>query len=509
MEKIKYKVEIPGNGKEIIAFSAEFQRVNILLGGNGTGKSKILGQLKGHVNSFGTVRPLIYVEGGRTMVIPDSLRLDNKNFNQYRTYQQTETVYKRKRQTTISQRIKDALILLEQKEQEINNVFAKGAHEWDLNGRESNFPIKPQAPLERLFEIFNEVFPSITLKFISAQKQLKCYKNGNEYPPSQLSDGEKQIFCLLADIFMLTEPNSLILVDEPELNLNPGLACRFWDILENELPESIFIYATHCVSFAMRRHVDYVIVLSKNAESTTSIEDISEIDPNDLRELLGAIPSILSSSSAIAVEGKENSFDQSFYRWLLDDHDIEVIPIGGCSDVHSVANKTGVWDKIAPSVKIVGVIDSDYRNEEELNNFKKGFTHVLDYHEVESYLCNPKLICEIASKLSVLDIIPEESQIEDFIIKSFEDKINHIAAQRTFARGKIRLGVSVSKNVLSNISDEAELKAAISIEAEKEEKKAADFIGQARILEILNEELELCKKALSEKSIPMILSLIP
>ena len=272
MEKTKYKIDIPGNGKEIIPFSAEFQRINIVLGGNGTGKSKILNQLKSHVNSFGFARQLICVEGGRTMTIPDSLQLDQRNFNQYRTFQQTENSYKSKRQATISQRIKDALILLEQKEQEINNTFAKEAHDWDLNGRINSFPLKPQAPLERLFDIFNEVFPSITLKFISAQKSLRCYKNGNEYSPSQLSDGEKQIFCLLADIFMLTEPGSLIIVDEPELNLNPGLACRFWDILENELPESIFIYATHCVSFAMRRHVDYVVVLSKTLGCVTTIE---------------------------------------------------------------------------------------------------------------------------------------------------------------------------------------------------------------------------------------------
>jgi hypothetical protein len=308
---------------------------------------------------------------------------------------------------------------------------------------------------------------------------------------------------------MLTEPKSLVLVDEPELNLNPGLACRFWDILENELPETIFIYATHCVSFAMRRHVDYVIVLSKSLDCATSIDDLSEIAPNDLRDLLGAIPSILSSSSAIAIEGTENSFDQTFYRWLLNDHDIEVIPIGGCSDVHNVANKTGVWDKIAPSVKIVGVIDSDYRNEGELNNFKNGSTHVLDYHEVESYLCNPKLITEIAEKLSVLDPIPSEADLTNFILESFESQIHNISAQRTFARGKIRLGVSVSKKALSKVESEEDLKGVISVEAKKEEQKATDFIGEAKILAILEEELKECKEAFEKKDLTKILKLIP
>ncbi|HEX9600590.1 MAG TPA: AAA family ATPase, partial [Mariniflexile sp.] len=241
MEKINYKIEITGNGKDISKFSGEFERINVILGGNGTGKSKLINQLKTHINSFGGSRPLIYVEGGRTVNIPSSLQITNQDFNQYRTFEQTETNYKQKRNNTLTARIKDALILLEQTEQEINNKYAKDAHEWNLNGQISTFPLKPIAPLEKLFELFNEVFPSITLTFNSGNKSLRCSKNGNEYNPSQLSDGEKQIFCLLADIVVLTEVNSLILVDEPELNLNPGLACRFWDIVEFELPTAIFI----------------------------------------------------------------------------------------------------------------------------------------------------------------------------------------------------------------------------------------------------------------------------
>lgn len=506
----KYKIQFPkdiGNGAP--EFQAEFDRVNIILGGNGTGKSKVLNKLKEHVNSFGMNRQLIYVEGGRTINIPHSLQLTRSDFDTYRTFEQTERQYKSKLNSSISQRIKDALILLEQKEQEINNVFAKDARNWDVEGRQTPFPIKPQAPLERLFEVFNEVFPSISLQFNTAQKNLICLKDGNQYSPAQLSDGEKQIFCLLADIFILAEPQSLILIDEPELNLNPGLACRFWDTLENELPDSIFIYATHCVSFAMRNHVNYIIVLSKQPNHTTAIEDIGDIDSSDLRELLGAIPSILSSSKALAVEGKENSFDQSFYRWLLNDNDLEVIPVGGCSEVFSVATKTGVWEKIAPSVKIAGVIDSDYRNENELVKLRNGVTHVLDYHEVESYLCNPKLIHEIASKLSVLDTIPTVEQIENIILEEFENKINYIVAQRTFARGKVRLGVSVSKRVLKEINTTEDLKEKVKEEAIKESNKAIDTIGEEKILEILNEELIRCQKAINDKNIAEIMTLIP
>ena len=505
----KYQINIPVSAKELVPFSAEFHRVNIILGGNGTGKSKLLNRLKTQINSFGEPRQLIYVEGGRAMIIPDSLQLSQTDFNQYKTYLETEKFYKSKRQSKISTRIKDALILLEQQEQEINNQFATEAYNWNLSGRKTPFPIKPQAPLEKLFEIFNEVFPSITLNFNTAAKTLRCIKNGIEYAPSQLSDGEKQIFCLLTDIFMLAESKSLILVDEPELNLNPGLACRFWDIVENELPESIFIYATHCVSFAMRNHVQKIIVLGKNNANFTNIENISELDSNELRELLGAIPAILSSSAALAVEGKENSFDQSFYRWLLRNNDLEVIPIGGCTDVVSVATKTGIWEKIAPTVKIGGIIDCDYRSSEELINLEKQTTLVLDYHEVESYLCDPKLISEIGTALSVIENIPTEDEIKEFILESFTKQINIISAQRAFARANIRLAVSLDRSTLSSISSEEDLKSLVATEAAKEAQKAHETVGTEKTLAILNEELDRCKKALANKSIDEILYLMP
>lgn len=508
MEETNYHIEISGNGKEIANFSGDFSRINIILGGNGTGKSNLINQLKNHTKSFGETRPLIYVEGGRTVNIPNSLQRTNQDFNNYRTFKQTEANYKNKRNNTLTARIKDALILLEQTEQEINNKYAKEASEWNINGRITPFPIKPTAPLDKLFELFNEVFPSITLTFVSGSKSLSCHKNGNNYHPSQLSDGEKQIFCLLADIVVLADSNSLILVDEPELNLNPGLACRFWDIVEAELPDAVFIYATHCVSFAMRKSVDRIAVLSKNPNNNTFIKNISELNSGELHDLLGAIPAILSSNSALAVEGKENSFDQLFYRWLVQNNDLEVIPVGNSANVKDMANKKGIWEKIAPSVKIHGIIDSDFKSEDELKNGDDSNTLTLKYHEVESYFCDPKLVCELASKLSVLDPLPDVNEITDFIFDEFESQINTISAQRTFARGNIRLGVSLKKKVLSSIDSIDELKEAIAQGAELEKAKA-ESIGKEQMLLILDEELTKCQKALEERSIDQVLKLIP
>src|SRR5690606_33662614 len=110
-------------------------------------------------------------------------------------------------------------------------------------------------------------------------------------------------------------------------------------------------------------------------------------------------------------------------------------------------------------------------------------------------------IAEIAEKLSVVDSIPSESELTKFVLDSFESQIHNISAQRTFARAKIRLGVSVGKKALSQVESEEDLRSIISEEAKKEEQKASDFIGEAKILEVLDEELNACKEALENKDL--------
>jgi hypothetical protein len=64
--------------------------------------------------------------------------------------------------------------------------------------------------LDRLFELFAEIFPQISLSYDSQSKRLSAQKNGQTYGPSNLSDGEKQVFSILADLIELDEPTNLL-----------------------------------------------------------------------------------------------------------------------------------------------------------------------------------------------------------------------------------------------------------------------------------------------------------
>ena len=55
-------------------------------------------------------------------------------------------------------------------------------------------------PLDRLFQLFNETFRHIDIKYDRNKRQMVCERAGSFYPPTSLSDGEKQVLCLYAEM---------------------------------------------------------------------------------------------------------------------------------------------------------------------------------------------------------------------------------------------------------------------------------------------------------------------
>jgi hypothetical protein len=183
--------------------------------------------------------------------------------------------------------------------------------------------------------------------------------------------------------------------------------------------------------------------------------------------------------------------------------------MGSCENVIAAANRTGVWEAIASSIKIVGVIDRDFKSENFINNIELANCIVLQYHEAESYLCHPKVICKISEGIGTSDPEPKESDIEKIILQYFEDHLYQIAAQRVINRATIRLAVSVEKKIIKDISDEEKLRVILTKQAKQEEGKASSNIGELKMQELINEELLTCRSALESKSIEHILALVP
>jgi ABC-type branched-subunit amino acid transport system ATPase component len=511
MNDHNYLIQISSSthGVAVPQINAYFGRITVLLGSNGTGKTRALQCLRSMSSSFGGEnRPVVYIEGGRVIDIPPTIAFDYQTYSEFGTLQRAKQTFAGRRLSSLRQRTKDAFYLLERRSDALKITHSDAVTEWQRNGALGECPELEDDPLNRLFKMFSEIFPEIQLKLESENKQIICLKNGQSYSPAELSDGEKQILFILADIALSAEPNSLIIADEPELNLNPKLADRLWDAIENDLPDAVFVYSTHNISFAMRQSVIKLIALSGQGAPALQVDRVTDINPDEAREFLGAIPAILAAPAAVAVEGDDLSFDSGFFKWVLGYPEVAIVPLGGCSDVLAATTRRGIWEKLASSVKLAGVIDRDYRSNNFLLDTNKDSCIVLDYHESESYLCHPNIIYSVANVLGTVEHIPSQEEIHHKIFNYFNNVIIRVAVNRMAERTQIRLGVSLKYSSFKDLSEE-ELIQLIAEVADQEAKKADVHIGGTVAVKVFNEELQQCQKALQEKNIEDILRLAP
>lgn len=490
-------------------FEFEFRRINVILGANGSGKSKFLSELKDSVSSLTNGAKAVYIEGGRTIKIMDVLQLDHRNVAQYDRLESALTHYENKRVISLADRVFDSLVVLEKLGLQQKSSHSDAVEQWIEEGKNGECPKRKQPPLDHLFELFNEIFPLITLTFDGNARKLSAQKNGQPYGPSGLSDGEKQVFSILADLIEIEEKHKLIIVDEPELNLHPELAERLWTLIENEFTQKTFIYATHSINFALRENVEKVYVLSSDSSNIAKFTGLDSLPRAEVAAFLGGLPGILSANRVLVTEGHEKSFDAIFYRWLLNDNKIEIYPGGGCSDVVSIVSKTGLWDKISTRISLSGIIDADFRDDSYLETLKTSAVYILPLHEAESYLCLPEVICAISNRIGSQEQELTYDEVMTQIIDLFERDKLFIAARRIFARTKIALAVSVERKLLAASSTREALVAEIKIAAESELSKAASVISPPLLEQELDNELTAIDKALQNRDIMSILRYIP
>ncbi|MDD2750108.1 AAA family ATPase [Acidithiobacillus sp.] len=490
-------------------YAFDFQRVNVILGANGSGKSKLLTEIKDQASAFTGGFKAVYIEGGRTIKIKDVLQLDHTNFGQFDRYESALSHYNSKRATSLADRVFDSLVVLDKRDANLKSQHSDAVDKWISEEQKGDVPRRAKPPLEHLFELFSEIFPQITLSYDTQGRRLSAQKHGQTYGPSSLSDGEKQVFSILADLIELDDSHKLIVADEPELNLHPELAERLWTLLENEFPDKTFVYATHSIGFALRGNVQSVWVLSSDAENIAEFSGLDSLPREETTAFLGGLPGILSANRVLVTEGHEKSFDAIFYRWILQDNKVEIYPGGGCGDVTAIVGKAGLWDKISSKIQLWGVVDADYRDDTYLDALRQDSIHVLKYHEAEAYLCIPEVLCAIANRIGSQDTPLTLEAVRSHIFTSLEAAKLSIAARRAFAKSRVALAVSLERKLLVATSSREELATKIREAAASELQKAESTISPDLVEATFNAEFTAIESAITASDIEVALRFLP
>lgn len=221
--------------------------------------------------------------------------------------------------------------------------------------------------------------------------------NGKSYKLPELGSGITQFILVLANV-ALNKP-SIILIDEPELNLHPSLQLDFITALGSYATIGT-LFATHSIGLA-RSSADWIYSLNNINEGESEVVDFENIPR--LSEFLGELSFSgyreLGFNKILLVEGRtEVKTIQQFLRRYNKDHKIVLLPLGGDSFINN-SSEAELGEIMRISDDVHALIDSERSTEgAELLPSREGFKqtcekigincHVLERRATENYFTN-------------------------------------------------------------------------------------------------------------------------
>jgi predicted ATP-binding protein involved in virulence len=154
------------------------------------------------------------------------------------------------------------------------------------------------------------------------------------------SSGEKQLLYSLLNIYSVIEPNSLVVIDEPEISLHPNWQMKYMKMLETaflKFSNSHFIIATHSHFMVsdLKKENSAVIVMNRNSETfsaSTYKSDTYSWSAEDILYNVFAVPS-----------------SRNYY--IASDVEVVIKAISTESINEDIITKINAFKKILPNLK--------------------------------------------------------------------------------------------------------------------------------------------------------------
>lgn len=440
---MEYKYWLPDENAQFREIKTK-QNVVIIVGANGSGKSKLGAWMEyknpGEIHRVGAQRKLNFTEN---IPLKNFTEAENVVLYGYVEGNANDKMINKwgNNQSTIKM-VEDydyvLSALLAHKNNEINE-FVNSCKK--LGFDKNTWPNVPETVIDKLRSIFREVLPQRELIEDDSKFYAVLHKNDQDikYSATQMSDGERAVLYLAAQVLCVPE-NKIIIIDEPEIHLHRSIMNRLWKTLESYRQDCLFIYITHDLQFASSHgRVDKIWI--KDYDGTHwHFEKLSEEDlPEELTlEILG------SRKSVLFVEGEKSSYDYQLYTQLYPDY--LVLPCGGCGQVVS---RTRAFRMCASlhDCQVYGLIDRDYRSELEIKALKDDNIYAIDVAEVENLFLVEEVIRLMATQFGVTDVDNTVTIVKEFVIDTkFKNMINRQICQSVVAEIKHQLScIEISK----------------------------------------------------------------
>lgn len=403
---------------KLFSFISKVVSTTVIIGANGAGKSSLINELR--KNSIDEM----YVLPAQKILyfVFNTFGRDSINKDQYiSNLKNVETKY-------------DTIQIQTNKiEDDFSGAFTKLITLWVkdyakvVTDNSRGVEGVPVALLERVEQIWNQIFPEITFYPEPNDRVLEVVRNGNKYSINGLSDGERCVLFYIGNVLLAPE-NSYIVVDEPETFLNAAVYNELWDLLISERPDCQFIFASHNMDFVQSR-TNATYVWCKKFEAPYDfdyeiLEDSQEMPLSLLTEVSGTRKPIL------FCEGTKTSIDYQIYSKLFSEFCF-VKPVQGHKQViqHTKAynNIQHIHGNIA-----YGIIDYDWMEEIRIEKYKRKNIFVIPFNEIEMLLVDEAIVKSVLES-EEQDKEQKFNRLQKVIIDSCtinKDKIIRIALKK-------------------------------------------------------------------------------
>lgn len=281
----------------------------------------------------------------------------------------------------------------------LSTLFARTAerdrkHSEETRRLESYIPVD-DAPIDVLIKLWDEILPH--RKIVLEDGKVKVIDNlhGTDYHGKEMSDSERVALYLMGQC-LVAPAGSIFIVDEPEIHLHTSIMQSLWNKLEEAKPDCLFVYITHDLGFASTRVSSTNIwVREFDGDKTWKWEFVPDVEgfPESLLlELMG------SRRTIVFVEGEKGGKDHSIYQSIFRNYN--VVPRNGCQKVIDSVKSMNLNESFH-HVSVFGIIDRDYRTDQEIEGLQELGVHTIDVAEIENILLNK----------STLRIVSENQQL--------------------------------------------------------------------------------------------------
>ncbi len=302
---------------------------------------------------------------------------------------------------------------------------------------------------ETLQELFTNFFPGKT--FLGPEPTSDGnlgfpveISGGSTHDINDLSSGEKEILFGYLRLRNSAPRYSVILLDEPELHLNPalvrGLPQFYYKHIGRELENQIWL-VTHSDAF-LREAIGHkgvqVFHMRHASVSRETKNQIHELHPGEevestILDLVGNLATYSPGGKVVFFEGEDSEFDLHMVSRLFPSIENEINLVSGgnrfrVEALHKILERSVEVGKIP--VRIYSVVDKDTGNVvAPTDDFRRHFTW--DVYHIENYLLEPKFIDEALGSLGVShNDLSSLGKIDQTLKQIAENQIGKLVSHR-------------------------------------------------------------------------------